>query len=993
MCLRPFTICLVLAWVVAGTAARGEEPKLLAHWPLAGDARDISGSGQNLKAHGVDFVQPGPKGNAASAAGFNGHSSYLELADASRLALGSGDFSLGIWVHTELALDDVLGDLVSQYDPVTRRGFQLSIQNLAGVTTGQPNHRHLHFGIDQGKLEPSWIDHGRVGSAVFVFALCVHEGSLYAATCEPGANERGGVYRWEGKRSGGKGQWTLVGRPDACNAVSSLASLGGSLYCGTSKYRLGGSSLPESENPHLGGKVFRMEADGKWQLVGELPGVEAIGSLAAFRGQLYASSLYKPAGLFRYDGGTTWASCGTPGGKRVESLAVFNGSLWATGYDEAGIYRYDGERWQHMGKAGAGTQTYGLAVHRGELYVSQWPEARVFRYAGEAGWRDVGRLGNELESMPLVTYNGKLYGGTLPLAEVYRFDGDGQWTNIGRLDHTPDVKYRRAWSMAVFQGRLFCGTLPSGHVHSIEAGKNATVDRELAPGWRHIAAIRRGQRLELFVDGKLAGQSTEFSPADFDVTTTAPLLIGMGAHDYFRGRMADVRLYRGALSPEAIQQAVAQSQPPATWKVGLAKANITPEKSMWLAGYGGRTRPAEGKLHDIWIKALALEDAKGYRVVLLTSDLCGLPKWMYDSVCKQLEAKHGLKREQIRLTNSHNHCAPAVRGELEDYYPLDDAQRRSVYEYSDWLKDQIVATIDRALASFQPAKLSAGEGLCTFAVNRRNNREADIPALLARGEMPKGPVDHTVPVLAVRGGDEKLLAVVFGYACHNTTLDFYQWCGDYAGFAQIALERQHSGALALFVDGCGGDQNPLPRRTVELCERYGNQLADSVTSVLVRPMRPLSPTTKAAFEFVDLPFDKNPTREELEEHTKGTNAIRSRWAKRMLRQLDEGKPFAKSQPYAVQVWRLGDQLWIALGGEALVDYSLRFRADYGERTWTTSYAHDLTAYIPSRRNWLEGGYEVAYLHEYLLPADRWAGDVEERIAAAIERLVVQVGGK
>jgi hypothetical protein len=897
---RWLAIVLFAVSVVHGSWSRADEPQLLAHWPLAGDGRDVSGSGLHLTAHGIDFAQVGPQGRAASAAGFDGRDDFLELPDAGRLALGTGDFALSLWVHTDGELDDVLGDLVSHYDPAERRGFHLSLQNLAGVTTSQPNFRHLHFGIDQGRIEPAWTDHGRVGNAVFVFALAVHEGALYAATCEPGADERGGVYRWDGRET-----WQLVGRPDACNAVSSLASFGGALYCATSKYRLRGSSLTESENPHPGGKLYRLTDAGAWELVGELPGVEAVGSMAVYRGRLYASSLYHPAGLFRYDGGTTWTACGAPDGKRCESLAVWNGSLWATGYDEAGIYRYDGERWQHTGKAGAGTQTYGLAVHRGELYVSQWPEARVFRYAGQDGWRDVGRLGNELESMPLVTYNGKLYGGTLPTAEVYRFDGDGQWTSIGRLDHTPDVKYRRVWSMAVFQGRLFCGTLPSGHVLSIEAGKNATLDRELRPGWRHVAAIRRGGRLELLVDGEPAGRSAEFRPADYDLTTKAPLRIGLGAHDYFRGRLADVRLYRGALSPEAVRKFATQAQTTATWKVGLAKANITPQQPMWLAGYGGRTRPAEGKLHDIWIKALALEDARGYRVVLLTSDLCGLPKWMYDSICRQLHHKHGLAREQIRLTNSHNHCAPAVRGELEDYYPLDDEQRNCVYEYSDWLEREIVATIDRALTKLEPARLAAGEGVCTFAVNRRNNREAEIPAILARGGRPMGPVDHTVPVLAVRDPNDKLLAVVFGYACHNTTLDFYQWCGDYAGFAQIALEKAYPEALAMFVDGCGGDQNPLPRRTVALCEKYGNELAAGVEAVLAGPMRPLAPETRAAFEFVELPFDKNPTREELEAHRTGTNAIRARWAKRMLAELDADRQFPKSRPYAVQAWRLG----------------------------------------------------------------------------------------
>jgi hypothetical protein len=427
-----------------------------------------------------------------------------------------------------------------------------------------------------------------------------------------------------------------------------------------------------------------------------------------------------------------------------------------------------------------------------------------------------------------------------------------------------------------------------------------------------------------------------------------------------------------------------------SWKAGLGKAVITPKQSMWLAGYGNRDRPSEGTLHDLWIKALALEDANGYKVVLLTSDLCGMPKYMYDSICATLKKSHGLEREQIRLCNSHNHCAPAVRADLEDYYPLNDEQRKRVYDYSDWLEQEIVKTIDRALAELKPVTLSAGEGLCTFAVNRRNNREAEVPAIYARGDKPKGPVDHSVPVIAVKGEDGKLVAVVFAYACHNTVLNFYQWCGDYAGFAQIALEKAHPGTQTLFVCGCGGDQNPLPRRTVQLAEKYGNELAAAVDKVLAGPMRPLVSKIRASFTFVTLDFDAIPTRAELEKLANGPVNLRHRWARRFLKQLDEGKSLAKSYPYAVQVWKLGDQLWIAMGGETLVDYAIRFKKQFGERTWVTSYAHDLTAYIPSLRNWEEGGYESINLYEYMHPAARWKRDLEERIAEAMNRMVKKV---
>ncbi|MBC7853140.1 MAG: hypothetical protein IAF94_06870 [Pirellulaceae bacterium] len=442
----------------------------------------------------------------------------------------------------------------------------------------------------------------------------------------------------------------------------------------------------------------------------------------------------------------------------------------------------------------------------------------------------------------------------------------------------------------------------------------------------------------------------------------------------------------------ALLSLIAQAAPAAEgWKAGVAKANITPEQPMWLAGYGGRDHPAEGKLHDVWIKALALEDAGGKRVVLLTSDLCGIPRWMYDSVSDAVKKQHGLDRSQVRLTYSHNHCAPVVRGDLEDYYPLDETQQKRVNEYSQRLEKQMIEVIGQSLAALQPASLSAGVGQCTFAVNRRNNKEADVPAVLASGEKLKGPVDHRVPVLSVTDADGKLVAVVFGYACHNTTLSFYQWCGDYAGFAQIAIEKRHPGATALFVTGCGGDQNPLPRRTVELCEKYGNQLAAGVEEVLRgKEQEPLRPQLRTAFESVELAFDKIATRPELEDYAKGTNPIRVRWARRFLKQLDAGQPLAKSAPYAIQVWRLGDQDWISLGGETLVDYADRFRAEYGEGTWVTSYSADLIAYIPSRRNIIEGLYEGTNLYEYMHPADRWALDTEDRIAVAVGRLMKQV---
>ena len=440
-------------------------------------------------------------------------------------------------------------------------------------------------------------------------------------------------------------------------------------------------------------------------------------------------------------------------------------------------------------------------------------------------------------------------------------------------------------------------------------------------------------------------------------------------------------------------QPVAAAEKPGRWKAGLAKAVITPEKSVWLAGYGSKRAP-DGKLHDLWMKALALEDNAGHQAVLITSDFQGVPRLMSDPVFEQLKSKYGIERYQVMFTFSHNHCGPRLGDDLIDYYPVEEAQGKLVEEYTAQMVVKAVDMVGEALKKLTPANLQTGEGRATFAVNRRNNREADVAGLLEKGTPLVGPVDHTVPVLTVTRPDGALKAILFGYACHPTTLSFLTWCGDYPGFAQVELEKNHPGATAMFVNTCGGDQNPLPRRTVQLCEKYGHMLAVGVEEALKQPLKPISEGLKTAFEIVDLAYLKVVPREELEALKKDGTGIKQRWATRLLKKLDAGGKFESAYPYPIHAWQLGkEMLVIGMGAETVVDYALRFKAEFGPGTWVCGYADDMISYIPSRRVWVEGGYEGgSNLYEYGRPAYRWAGDIENRIAASVHKLVKQVKG-
>jgi hypothetical protein len=435
----------------------------------------------------------------------------------------------------------------------------------------------------------------------------------------------------------------------------------------------------------------------------------------------------------------------------------------------------------------------------------------------------------------------------------------------------------------------------------------------------------------------------------------------------------------------------ARADDAATWKAGAARVKITPDRPMWLSGYASRTRPAEGTLLDLWAKALVLEDPDGRRVALVTMDLVGIPRDLSLAVRDDITKKHKLPRECVCLSVSHTHSGPVVGNNLSAMYFLDDAQQRLVDDYAKSLHEKLVAVVGSAIGNLAPADLARGNGHVTFAVNRRNNKEADVPRLRDLGRL-KGPVDHDVPVLSVRDKEGRVKAVLFGYACHATVLAGYQWCGDYPGYAQAALEKAHPDAVALFWAGCGADQNPLPRRSVELAEKYGAELAHGVESVLAAPMTPVRGKLSAAYAEVDLPFADLPTRDKLvEDSTSGDRYVAAR-ARNLLRQIKDKGSLAGSYPYPMQAWQLGDELtFVALGGEVVVDYARRLKKESGrDDTWVAGYTNDVMAYIPSLRVLKEGGYEGGGAMVYYGLPTVWAPKVEEVIVAAVHEQVKKV---
>ena len=425
------------------------------------------------------------------------------------------------------------------------------------------------------------------------------------------------------------------------------------------------------------------------------------------------------------------------------------------------------------------------------------------------------------------------------------------------------------------------------------------------------------------------------------------------------------------------------------WKAGASKAVITPKVEMWMAGYAARNKPAEGTAQDLYAKALALEDSHGQRFVFVTLDLIGVPRSLRTALEKRLAEARLLAPEGLLLNVSHTHCGPEFRVDAKPGIFAEFGDARQAEAYGAFLEETLFTLIKSALDQLAPAGLSYHHARCGFAMNRR----LPVENTFRNAPYPDGPVDQDVPVLRVTGADGKLRAVMFGYACHNTTLQFYQWCGDYAGFAQEYLEASHPEAIALFVEGCGGDQNPYPRGKIELAQFHGRALALAVESALATPPAAITGPLRSTLGDVTIDFAPLPSREEFETRTRSTDKYIASHAKRLLDRLDKGETLPTSYPYPVQVVRIGDGLtFIGLAGEAVVDYSLRLKRELaGSPVWVAGYCNDVMAYIPSRRVLEEGGYEGGDSMRFSTLPGPWAPSIEERIVDQVHKLLKTVG--
>ncbi|MBN1294382.1 MAG: neutral/alkaline non-lysosomal ceramidase N-terminal domain-containing protein [Candidatus Latescibacteria bacterium] len=429
------------------------------------------------------------------------------------------------------------------------------------------------------------------------------------------------------------------------------------------------------------------------------------------------------------------------------------------------------------------------------------------------------------------------------------------------------------------------------------------------------------------------------------------------------------------------------------WKAGVSSVIITPDKPVWMAGYGNRDKPSEGKIHDIHVKALAFEDPDGNRAVIVTADLISVMLDFSNRVAKTIENRYGLPRENILFNTSHTHCGPESRLPLLFYIPVEKGGR--IEEYVQWLETKYVEAVSAAITDLKPAQIQfTSINPVPFAVSRRLPSPEGILYRSGPSSYYTGGLrDDTVPVLSVKSADGTIRAILFGYACHPITLNIYKFCGDYPGFAQQYIEEAYPGATALFVQGCAGQLVPNARFQLEYAMGHGRALADAVTKALEGEQMPVTGHIAGAYEEVICDHEPLPDRKVFEGNLNSKNVVERRQAAYFLKKMDNNEPINESVPCPLQVLRLGDEvLLVGLFGEPVVEYAVRFKSENltYKFIWVAGYCNDGLGYLPTWQIQREGGYEGGDAMRHMPFTGPYTETVEKRVVDGVRKLVENV---
>ncbi|HEX4146195.1 MAG TPA: neutral/alkaline non-lysosomal ceramidase N-terminal domain-containing protein [Pirellulales bacterium] len=449
-----------------------------------------------------------------------------------------------------------------------------------------------------------------------------------------------------------------------------------------------------------------------------------------------------------------------------------------------------------------------------------------------------------------------------------------------------------------------------------------------------------------------------------------------------------------ALLPMAAK--IVQATEPANLWVGVAETDITPPEGFPMAGYY-HERLAEGTIDPLKAKAIVFrtDDAAA---ALVVCDLIGIATDLKLAIRERASKQTGIPASNIVIAATHSHTAPDYGKEL--YLTLGGTRQDPVRaEYIEKLIAGPAEAIVKADADAGPARLETGSATeqTPVSFNRRFVMRDGSVQTWQKYDNPNvvraaGPIDPQIGLLAIRGENGELQAILSNFALHLDTVGGMKWSADYPFFIEQALHKAVGpNVTSIFGTGCCGDINHSDPRAKERnkTDFIGNSIGESIAPQLGK-LAPLEQNTLVVkSRVVPLPL-QDATKDEVARAIEILEAAGRKekvdflehvtaHKKMMLDQMRHAVPFANTVDYItwglsrslagvgdalpvdVTVIALGRDLAIvALPGEVFVELGLAIKQGSPFRTTLVIELSNCveTIYVPTRAAYAGGSYEV-----------------------------------
>jgi hypothetical protein len=399
-------------------------------------------------------------------------------------------------------------------------------------------------------------------------------------------------------------------------------------------------------------------------------------------------------------------------------------------------------------------------------------------------------------------------------------------------------------------------------------------------------------------------------------------------------------------------------------EAGAAAADFRSDDAMVIGGGIGPGK-AKGQEGALRASALVLRDPHGGRVALVACDVLMLNRDVLDPAARRIEEATGIPFDHILINATHTHHAPTtvtIHG-----YERDEAFTRQV-------RDKIVE-----------AAVAADKNRVPVTFRFRRGEESSVGRnsrlLLSDGTIywtgrhddavrPTGPFDPDLPVLAFQKQDGALEAVLFNHSTHTIgALTPGLRSPAFYGMAAQKLEKERGG-LFLFFSGASGSTHNLDLPAKEAAFRIKQAVTDALDSARPRAVDRVT-GLRGELTVRVRRFDEEEDDAAVvaycnkrmggEAPAKPTIEIFRKMRKTLApHQGEERKTW-------VQAVLIGDIALVGAPGEffTVLGEEIKRRSPYRD-TFVFQLANDYVGYIPDRRSFDRGGYQVwTGLHSFL----------------------------